>query len=234
MNLELMLEIDKEYMLRPFYGSPKMTLFLHKIGYKVNHKRVERLMRVMGLKSIAPGPHTSKPKSSHYKFPYLLRDIRITRPNQAWCTDITYIPLRYGYMYLVAVMDWHSRYVLSWELSNTMDVEFCISALDAAFEKCNPEIFNTDQGSQFTSHSFINRLMEHKIKISMDGKGRAIDNVFIERLWRSLKYENIYPNIYETVNELYDGLDKYFTWYNMERFHSGLENKTPYDIFSLG
>jgi putative transposase len=151
LNLELMFEIDKEYMLRPFYGSPKMTLWLRKLGFEVNHKRVERLMRIMGLKSVAPGPHTSKPSAEHIKYPYLLRDVHVTRTNHAWCTDITYIPLRYGYMYLVAVMDWYSRYVLSWELSNTMDVEFCIAALDSALSQGKPEIFNSDQGSQFTS-----------------------------------------------------------------------------------
>ena len=234
LNLELMFEIDKEYTLRPFYGSPKMTLWLHRLGYEVNHKRVERLMRLMGLKSVAPGPHTSKPAPKHVKYPYLLRDIDVTRPNQAWSTDITYIPMRHGFMYLVAVMDWHSRFVLSWELSNTMDVEFCLAALDAALERGRPEIFNTDQGAQFTSHAFVSRLLGNEIKISMDGKGRAMDNIFIERLWRSLKYENVYPNRYETPAELYHGLDEYITWYNMERPHSSLDNRTPQAIFRMG
>ena len=233
LNLELMLEIDKEYMKRPFYGSPKMLLWLKKLGYLVNHKRVERLMRLMGLKSVAPGPHTSKPGVGHVKYPYLMKDIQVIKPNQAWCTDITYIPMRHGYMYLVSVMDWYSRCVLSWELSNTMDVEFCIVALDAALEKGKPEIFNTDQGAQFTSNSFISMLQANNIKISMDGKGRAIDNIFIERLWRSLKYENIYPNKYETPSDLYYGLNEYFTWYNMERPHSSLDNNTPHAIFNL-
>jgi len=234
LNLELMLEIDKEYMLRPCYGSPKMTLWLQRLGYRVNHKRVERLMHKMGLRSVVPGPHTSKPAPKHVKYPYLLRDVQVTKPNQAWCSDITYIPMKHGFMYLVAVMDWHSRFILSWELSNTMDVDFCVAALDAALVMGRPEIFNTDQGSQFTSHSFVNRLLAHEVKISMDGKGRARDNIFIERVWRSLKYENVYPHRYETPVELYHGLDEYFKWYNTERPHAGLDNRTPYAIFKKG
>lgn len=231
LNLELMMKIDQQYMKTPFYGSPRMTLHLNDIGYQVNRKRIVRLMRKMCLKSVMPGPHTSKPSPENKIYPYLLRQLEIDRPNQVWCSDITYIPMANGFMYLVAVMDWHSRYVLSHQLSNTMDASFCVMALEKAFSQGVPEIFNTDQGAQFTSVDFTRTLLDKDIKISMDGKGRAIDNVFIERLWRTLKYEHVYPMRYENVRLLQKGLEEYFEWYNNERKHSSLDNETPYGIF---
>ena len=201
-------------------------------GYQVNHKRVARLMRRMGLWAITPGPHTSRPAPEHETFPYLLRDLTVERVNQVWSTDITYIPMRRGFLYLTAVMDWYSRYVLSWELSNTLDCGFCVRALNRALEKGCPEIFNTDQGSQFTSESFISVLREHQIAISMDGRGRALDNVFIERLWWSVKYEEVYAKDYRSASALLQGLEEYFTYYNEERRHSSLDKKTPGEIFS--
>lgn len=228
------MEIDKQYMETPFYGSPRMTLHLRDIGYQVNRKRIVRLMRKMCLKSVMPGPHTSTPSSDHKVYPYLLRTLEINHPNQVWCSDITYIPMANGFMYLVAIMDWYSRYVLSHQLSNTMDASFCVSALGKAFAHGFPDIFNTDQGAQFTSVDFTQILLDNNIKISMDGKGRAIDNVFIERLWRTLKYENIYPMRYDDVRLLQRGLDEYFHWYNNERRHSSLDNETPHAIFRKG
>jgi putative transposase len=192
-NLRLMRLIDEQHLKTPFWGSRNMLVFASKqIGRPVNRKKIQRLMRLMGLEGIAPGPSTTKRHPSHKVYPYLLRDIVVDRPNQVWCSDITYLPLRRGFLYLVAVMDWYSRHVLSWRLSNSMDVEFCLAALDEALEQGIPEIFNTDQGVQFTSRAYTERLFARGIEISMDGRGRALDNVFIERLWRSLKYEDIY------------------------------------------
>ena len=223
----LMRIIDKLYMKRPFYGAPRITDWLNAQGYMINHKRVERLMGVMGVQAIMPGPHTSRPHPDHKKYPYLLRDVDVTRPDQAWCTDITYIPMYKGFMYLVAVMDWYSRYVLSWEISNTLESDFCIEALTRALDNGCPEIFNTDQGSQFTSAAWISVLDNAGVRISMDGRGRALDNVFIERLWRTVKYEDIYLREYCDGHDLFHGLTEYFKFYNSERPHSSLGKRTP-------
>ena len=206
LNLELMQLIDKQYMHTPFYGWPRMTAYVRKQGYLINHKRIQRLMQKMGIQAIYPKPSLSKRHPDHKIYPYLLRGLAITRPNQVWSTDITYIPLRNGFMYLAAVIDWYSRYVLAWRLSNTLESTFCIEVLQQALEQGRPEIFNTDQGSQFTSVAFTSVLQEAGIQISMDGRGRALDNIFIERLWRSVKYENIYLYQYETVPALIVGL----------------------------
>ena len=206
-NLRLMRMIDEQHLKTPFWGSRNMLVFTSKqIGRPVNRKRIQRLMRLMGLEGIAPGPSTTKRHPGHKVYPYLLRDIVVDRPNQVWCSDITYLPLRRGFLYLVAVMDWYSRHVLSWRLSNSMDVEFCLAALDEALEQGVPEIFNTDQGVQFTSRAYTERLFARGIEISMDGRGRALDNVFIERLWRSLKYEDIYLKGYDSGADCHKGL----------------------------
>ena len=231
-NLLYMRLIDEQYLKTPFWGSRNMTTFLCRSGHEVNRKRTQRLMRIMGLEGLCPGPSTSRPAPGHKVYPYLLRDMKVERPNQVWCIDITYIPMPHGYLYLVAVMDWYSRFVLSWRLSNSMDVSFCIEALDAAFEFGQPEIFNSDQGSQFTSSSFTERLLSREIQISMDGKGRALDNVFIERLWRSVKYEDVYLKAYLTGADCYKGLSEYFTFYCHHRPHQSLENRTPWDVFN--
>ena len=231
-NEELMKAIDRQYIQTPFYGSRRMAIWLKGQGYAVNRKRVMRLMHKMGLEGQAPGPSTSKPHPEHKVYPYLLRGLEITSVNQVWSTDITYIPLKQGYMYLAAVMDWYSRYVLSWELSNSLDSEFCVRALEVALRRGKPEIFNTDQGSQFTSDDFTSRLLGNAIRISMDGRGRALDNIFIERLWRSLKYECIYLNEYENVPELLEGLKWWFGFYNEERPHTALPGKiTPRSMY---
>jgi len=231
-NLSLMRLIDEEYMRHPFLGSRKMRDYLRRQGYKMNRKRVQRLMKKMGLASVAPKPNTSLRNKAHPVYPYLLRELAINRANQVWCTDITYIPLRGGFVYLVAIMDWHSRKVLSWELSNTMEADFCVSALERAIRRYGtPEIFNTDQGSQFTSEAFTGVLKQHEIKISMDGKGRWMDNVFIERLWRSVKYEDVYLKEYHSVSALREGLEVYFHYYNNERTHQSLENLTPAEVY---
>lgn len=223
--------IDEQYMRRPEYGSPRMTDWLRDKGHAVNHKRVARLMQLMGIQAITPGPHTSKPSPGHEIYPYLLRNVAIERVCQVWSTDITYVPMRYGYMYLVAIIDWFSRYVLSWELSNTLDSGFCVLALERALKKYgNPDIFNSDQGSQFTSEAFTNVLLKKEISISMNGRGRALDNVFIERLWWTVKYEEIYPKSYEQGKDLYDGLSIYFPYYNDERKHSSLNKRTPSEV----
>jgi putative transposase len=230
-NLELMRLMDEQYLRHPEFGSPRMTDWLHDQGYSINHKRVERLMRRMGIQAITPGPHTSKPSPENKVYPYLLRDVEIDHVNQVWSTDITYIPMRQGFMYLVAVIDWYSRYVISWALSNSLDSDFCVSALQRALHFGTPEIFNTDQGSQFTSNDFTSVLSDHDIAISMDGRGRALDNVFVERLWWTLKYEEIYPKAYGSVPELHDGLGTYFPYYNNERKHSALNKRTPASVF---
>ena len=229
-NLRIMRAIDEQYMRHPEYGSPRMHDWLQDNGHIVNRKRVERLMQKMGLQAITPGPHTSKPCLGHKIYPYLLRGVAIEHVNQVWSIDITYVPMNKGYMYLVAVIDWYSRYVLSWELSNSMDTDFCVRALQKALCRGTPEIFNTDQGSQFTSSAFTQELIEKGIAISMDGRGRALDNVFIERLWWTVKYENIYPKDYGNGHALYNGLLKYLDYYNNERKHSSLDKHTPYEV----
>ena len=237
-NENLMKLMDRQYLVTPFYGSRRMTIWLQQQGYEVNRKRVMRLMRTMGLAGLAPGPDTSKPHPEHKVYPYLLRNMKITRVNQVWSTDITYIPMKRGFMYLTAVMDWHSRYVLSWELSNTLESCFCVRALERALRQGKPEIFNTDQGSQFTSKEFTEVLEKNSIRISMDGRGRALDNIFIERLWRSLKYECIYLNDFEDVPELIQGLRWWLPFYNLcpygyeERPHTSLPgNLTPRKMY---
>lgn len=231
-NLALMDLIDQEYMRHPFYGSRKMVDYLARQGYGVNRKRVQRLMRQMGISSIAPRPQTSLANKAHKKYPYLLSDLTIDMPNQVWCTDITYIRLKGGFVYLVAIMDWYSRKVLSWEVSNTMDDSFCVSALESAIRRYGiPKIFNSDQGVQFTGHAFTG-LLKHAIKISMDGKGRWMDNVFIERLWRSVKYEEVYINEYHDVFHLKQRLKRYFDFYNDERPHQALSSQTPSEKYS--
>ena len=223
----------KSTMNHPFYGSRKMRDVLLRQGYIINRKRVQRLMRKMGIQSIAPKPGTSKPHPEHKIYPYLLRHLSVIRPNQVWSTDITYIPLVGGFVYLVAVMDWFSRYVLSWEISVNMESEFCISALESAIRRYGrPEIFNTDHGAQFTCNAFTNILKENEVMISMDGRGRALDNVFIERLWRSVKYEEIYPKEYRSVRELIQSLKRYFDFYNIQRPHASLNRNTPSEVYS--
>lgn len=227
-NLSLLQEIDRAFTQWPFFGVRQMRHYLVSLGYSTGNKRVRRLMRLMGLMPIYQKPRTSIPNPAHKRYPYLLRDLNIERSNQVWCADITYIPMRKGFLYLVAIMDWHSRKVLSWKLSNSMDTDFCIYALEEALAKYGtPDIFNTDQGSQFTSFAFTNVLQEKGIRISMDGRGRWMDNVFIERLWRSLKYENVYLHAYETGSEARAGIGQWFTFYNKTRPHSKHGGKTP-------
>ncbi|MBK8200966.1 MAG: IS3 family transposase [Bdellovibrionales bacterium] len=230
-NLDFMRLIDRQYLRTPFYGSRNMTTWLRQEGYEVNRKRVQRLMRLMGMEAIYPKPRTSEAIKEHKKYPYLLRDLEIIRPNQVWSTDITYLPVKNGFMYLVAVIDWFSRYVLSWKLSNTMNSNFCIDALIEALRFGKPDIFNTDQGAQFTCNAFTGKLEANEILVSMDGRGRALDNIFIERLWRSLKYEEIYIWNHETVPALETGVNKYFKFYNTERPHQSLGNLTPKFIY---
>jgi putative transposase len=233
-NLALMRLLDEQYLRTPFYGSRRMMVWLQQQGHAVNRKRVQRLMQVMGLAGIAPGPGTSQPHPLHKVYPYLLRDRVVERPNQVWCSDITYVPMPVGFMYLVVVMDWFSRYVLAWELSNTLDVSFCVAALERALARCQPEIFNSDQGVQFTSQAFTGRLEQAQVQISMDGRGRTFDNIFVERLWRTVKYEDIYLKDYPTVPALYHGLTWYFEFYNQARPHQGLNNQTPATVYSGG
>ena len=232
-ELQMLEMIDKEYTRRPFYGSRKIMHYLRNNGYKINRKRVQRLMRMLGLAGMAPGPNTSKPHPEHKIYPYLLRGVDVTKPNQVRSTDITYIRLPKGFMYLVAVIDWYSRKVLSWRLSNSMESTFCVDCLQEALRKYGtPEIFNTDQGSQFTSAAFIGALTEHpSISISMDGRGRALDNIFVERFWRSVKHEDIYLKGYATVAELQCGLKKYFIEFNVERSHQSLGYSTPDKVY---
>jgi len=232
-NLKLMRLIDEQYTKCPFYGSRQLRNHLRRAGYPVNRKRVQRLMRLMGIVSVAPQPNTSKRGKEHKIYPYLLRELDIIRPNQVFCTDITYIRMQGGFVYLVAIMDWFSRKVLAWEISNTMDDSFCVSALETAIRLYGvPEIFNTDQGSQFTGNAFISALQKHKIKISMDGKGCWVDNVFIERLWRSVKYECVYLHDYPTVAALRQGIKEYFCFYNDERPHAALGRCTPSEYYN--
>jgi len=231
LNLRLMRLLDEQYTRTPFYGSPKMTLWLREQGYEINHKRVERLLRVMGLKAIYPKPNTSKPHPEHKIYPYLLRDVEIEHADQVWSADITYIRMRAGFLYLVAVIDWFSRYVLSWQLSNTLESSFCVEALEMALKAKQPEIFNTDQGTQFTSGDFTGVLQKRGITISMDGRGRCLDNIFVERLWRTVKYEEVYLHDYQTPTEAYLGLKRFFEFYNTERFHQALNYQTPYAVY---
>jgi len=225
-----MRQIDEQYTQTPFYGWPRMTAWLRRKGYVVNHKRVQRLMQKMGLQAIYPKPKTTIAAKEHQVYPYLLRDFVVTHPQQVWSADITYIPLRQGFMYLVAVMDWFSRYVLAWQLSNTLDSHFCVDALQWALCQGQPDIFNTDQGAQFTSDAFTTCLQQNDIRISMDGRGRALDNIFVERLWRSVKYEDIYLKEYVSVPALAAGLDAYFRFYNHQRLHQSLAYRTPAEV----
>jgi len=229
-NLALMRLIDRQYTRTPFYGWPRMTAYLRREGHEINPKRVRRLMALMGLQAIHPKRKTSVPAPGHRQYPYLLRGLKITRPCQVWSTDITYVPMRGGFMYLVAIVDWFSRYVLAWQLSNTLDGLFCRVALRQALEQGVPTIFNTDQGAQFTADEFTSILEGAGIQISMDGRGRALDNVFVERLWRTVKYEHIYLNDYAHVPDLEAGLDGYFQFYNDERPHQSLDYRTPAEV----
>jgi putative transposase len=231
-DLALMKLIDGQYLDTPFYGTRRMAAWLRNRGYKVNRKRARRLMRIMGLKAIYRRPRTSTPAQGHRVYPYLLSEVGITRPNQAWAADITYIPMERGFMYLVAIMDWYSRYVLSWRLSNTLDADFCIDALEEALRKGRPDIFNTDQGAQFTSDGFTSLLERHGIRVSMDGKGRYTDNLFIERLWRTVKYEEVYLKAYQNGRDARAGIGEYFRFYNAERPHQALGYRTPAEVFA--
>lgn len=233
LNLELMALIDKHYMDHPYMGVPSMTQWLNKdMGYSINKKRVRRLYKLLDISAIVPGPHTSRGNKEHKKYPYLLRNLKITRPNQVWGIDITYLPIKNGFMYLVAIIDLYSRYVVGWSLSNSMDAEWCKETVEQSIERHGkPEIINSDQGSQFTSDEFTGFLQQMQISISMDGKGRATDNIFIERLWRSLKYEDIYLNAYSTAMELRAGIKAYFDYYNNIRRHSSLDYQKPVELF---
>ena len=230
-NLTLMRLLDEQYTRTPFYGSRKMVEWLGTQGLRVNRKRVSRLMELMGIEAVYPKPKLSQPGEGHRVYPYLLRGLEVGRVNQVWSTDITYIRMAQGFVYLVAVMDWFSRYVLSWRLSLTMEIDFCVEALKCALRRGRPEIFNSDQGSQFTSEKFTGELAEREIAISMDGRGRCMDNIFIERLWRSLKYEEVYLKDYESVTEARAGIEKYLRFYNQERPHQSLAYRTPAAVY---
>jgi len=230
-NKLLMKRIDEIYTEHPSLGSPKITKILRNMGHKVNHKRIERLMKVMGLAAVYPKPRTSIPDEQARKYPYLLAGLAIERPDQVWATDITYIRMRSGFAYLVAIMDWFSRYVLSWRLSIFIDASFCVEALAAALDGGRPEIFNSDQGAQFTSEAFTTRLLDRGVEISMDGRGRYLDNIFVERLWRSVKYEEVYLKDYADVWEAERELSSYFRWYNEQRPHQSLGYETPSRVY---
>jgi putative transposase len=233
-NMSIMRKLDEQYFMTPFYGALRLTAILVLSGYKVNIKRERRLMKIVNWQTIYREPHTTTSDKTHYKYPYLLRGLKIVRCNQVWAMDITYIPMKTGFMYLTAIIDLQSRYVVHWSLSNSMSAEWCSEVVTEAIKKHGvPEIFNTDQGSQFTSEVFINTLINNGIKISMDGKGRALDNIFIERLWRSVKYENIYLNVYENGLLLWEGLEKYFQFYNHQRLHQSLDYHTPKERYVL-
>jgi putative transposase len=227
-NLELMRRIDKLYLKRPYFGSRRIALEL-----EVNRKRVQRLMRAMGLEAIYPKPRTTQRNAEHRIYPYLLRNVAIERPNHVWSTDITYIPLRGGYVYLTAIIDWYSRYVLSWRLSNSLEGTFCVEALEEALTRGQPEIFNTDQGVQFTSLAFTRCLESRSVAISMDGRGRALDNVFVERLWRTVKYEEVYLKDYADAWQAERSLREYFEFYCYDRRHQSLDNRTPSEVYGL-
>jgi len=231
-DLDLMKLIDRQYLATPFYGARKIAAWLKSQGQRVNRKRVRRLMRVMGLKAIYRHPRTSKPAPGHKIYPYLLNGMKITRPNQVWAADITYIPMARGFLYLVAIIDWFSRYVLSWRLSNTLDAGFCVEALEETLKKGRPEIFNTDQGAQFTGEAFTGLLEQRGVRISMDGKGSYNDNLFIERLWRTVKYEEVYLKAYQDGRDARIGLGNYFRFYDTERPHQALGYRTPAEVFT--
>jgi putative transposase len=233
LDLELMQKIDEQYLKTPTYGSRSMSSFLGRLGYCVNRKRVQRLMRIMGIQAIYPKPKTSQPHPEHRIYPYLLRGVTVDRPNQVWSTDITYVRMYHGWLYLTAIMDWFSRYVIEWELSVTLEPDFCVAALERALTKGQPEIFNTDQGSQFTSGDFIKPLKTAAVQISMDGKGRVFDNIFVERLWRTVKVEEVYLRDYQTVAEATLSLGRYFTFYNHERLHQALGYRTPAEVYGV-
>ena len=232
-NLVLMRLMDEQYLRRPFYGSRRMTLWLQGQGQAVNRKRVQRLMRVMGLEAIYPKPRTSVAGAGHRVYPYLLRGLSITRADQVWAADITYVPMRHGFLYLMAILDLYSRLVLAWRLSNSLDVLFCMEALEEALQYGHPEIFNTDQGAQFTGQEFTGRLEAAGVAISMDSRGRALDNVFVERLWRTVKYEEIYLQPYADGVEGEARLEKYFIFYCRERPHMSLDNRTPWEVYQI-
>jgi putative transposase len=225
-NLALMRRIDEQYLATPFYGSRRMAVVL-----SANRKRIQRLMRVMGLEAIYPKRRTTWPAAGHKIYPYLLRNVKILRPDHVWSTDITYVPLRHGFLYLVAIMDWFSRYVLSWRLSNTLEGAFCIEALEEALALARPEIFNSDQGSQFTAAAFTSRLERCGVAVSMDGRGRALDNVLVERLWRSVKYEEVYLRDYVDGWEAQERIGAYFRFYSHQRLHQALGYRTPSDVY---
>jgi len=231
-DLALMKLIDRQYLATPFYGARKIAAWLKSQGHRVNRKRVRRLMQLMGLKAIYRRPRTSQPIPGNKIYPYLLSGMKIRQPNQVWAADITYIPMARGFLYLVAIIDWYSRYVLSWRLSNTLDTGFCIEALQEALKKGKPEIFNTDQGAQFTSEAFTGLLRQHGVRISMDGKGSYNDNLFIERLWRSVKYEEVYLKAYQDGRDAKAGISNYFRFYNTERPHQALGYRTPAEVFN--
>jgi putative transposase len=232
LNMKLMRLIDEQYTKTPFYGWPRMTAHLRREGYLVNHKRVQRLMQLMGLQAIYSKPQPKKGSGKPHKvYPYLLKDVKISRPNQVWGTDITYIRMQGGFMYLVAIIDWFSRYVLTWQLSNTLDGHFCLVALQQALVLGQPDIFNTDQGVQFTAHQFTDTLEAAGVQVSMCGQGRVWDNIFVERLWRTVKYEHIYLFDYVTVPALQTGLGSYFPFYNDERLHQSLDYRTPAEVY---
>ena len=233
-NLRLMRWIDEQYTKTPFFGSRRMTVWLREKRQEVNRKRVARLMEVMGLKAVYPKPKLSQPGEGHKIYPYLLSGVNIERVNQVWSTDITYIRMAQGFCYLAAVMDWHSRFILSWSLSVTMEMEFCLEALAAALRRARPEIFNSDQGSQFTSERFTGELERRGISISMDGRGRCFDNIFIERLWRSLKHEEVYLKDYQQMSEAHAGIEKWFQFYNHRRPHQSLGYRTPAAVYQKG
>jgi putative transposase len=233
-NLRLMRLIDQEYTAHPFLGSRRLTKWLAEQGEAVNRKRVQRLLRLMGLEAVYPKPRLSVPGAGHRVYPYLLRGVEVRRPDQVWSADITYIPMSRGFMYLAATIDWYSRYVVAWRLSNTLDGSFCLGMLEEALGRGRPEVFNTDQGVQFTAQAWAGRLEAAGVRVSMDGKGRCLDNVFVERLWRSVKYEDVYLWCYETVPELERGLGRYFRYYNEGRLHQGLGYRRPAEVYRAG
>ena len=231
-DLRWMRLIDQEYLRRPFYGSRRMTEYLRGLGYEVNRKHVQRLMRLMGIEAVYPEPHTSRPHPQHRIYPYLLRDLTVDHANQVWAADITYVPMARGFMYLVAVMDWHSRKILSWRVSNTLDSDFCNQALQEALSRYGkPEIFNTDQGAQFTSNGFTQILKDHGVAISMDGRGRCQDNIFVERLWWTIKHHYLYLHTFGCGSDLRQGLSEWVRYYNQERGHSSLDDRTPDEVY---
>lgn len=233
-NLNLMRQIDEQFLETPFFGVRQMTWHLRNDGHLVNEKRIRRLMRLMGLMPIYQKPNTSRPAKEHKTYPYLLKGLRVERPNQVWCSDITYLPMRRGFLYLVAIMDWHTRKVLAWRISNTLEADFCVEALNEAIHKFGPpEIMNTDQGSQFTSFAWTDRLRRTGVRISMDGKGRFLDNIFIERLWRTLKYECVYLHAWETGSEAKAGVGRWIEFYNRKRPHSALGGRPPAVVYWL-